>query len=185
LGAAYIAGFQYALDHGYDVILQMDADLSHRPEYLPEFLEHIQHSDVVIGSRYVNGINVVGWDFSRLLLSKFASLYVRVITGLPVTDATGGFKCWRRRALASVDLSSVFSNGYLFQIETNYKAFRSGCRIHESPIIFYERSAGRSKLNRGIIVEAVFGVMKLRLQSLMDMVLRKGKTPEPVPNTGG
>ena len=181
LGAAYAAGFQYAIERGYDVILQMDADLSHRPEYLPEFLTAIQQCDVVIGSRYVNGINVVGWDFRRLLLSKLASLYVRVIAGLPVTDATGGFKCWRRRALIAVDLASVFSNGYLFQIETTYKAFRSGCAIQECPIVFYERSLGRSKLDRRIIVEAVFGVIRLRMQSWTDAIRRGRRTSRPVP----
>ena len=185
LGAAYVAGFRYAMNEGYEVIVQMDADLSHNPEYVPAFLEAIQHSDVVIGSRYVNGINVVGWDFKRLLLSKFASLYVRIITGLPVTDATGGFKCWRRRALANVDLSSVFSNGYLFQVETTFKAYRAGCTIHEHPIVFYERQFGRSKLNRNIIVEAVFGVMRLRVNSWVDVVLRKRKkAPQPVPSAG-
>jgi dolichol-phosphate mannosyltransferase len=168
LGVAYVAGFRWALDHDYDVILQMDADLSHDPSYVPRFLEKIEHSDVVIGSRYANGINVVGWDFKRLLLSKLASYYVRIITGMPVTDATGGFKCWRRRTLAEVDLATVFSNGYLFQIETTFKAFRRGCKIEEQTIIFYERSYGRSKLDWHIIVEAVWGVVRLRIASYME-----------------
>jgi dolichol-phosphate mannosyltransferase len=184
LGAAYVAGFGYALDQGYESILQMDADLSHRPEYLPEFLSAIRDCDLAIGSRYVNGINVVGWDFKRLLLSKFASIYVRVVTGLPVTDATGGFKCWRRRALASVDLNSVFSNGYLFQVETTFKAFRNGFSIRELPIVFYERSLGRSKLDRRIVAEAVFGVMRLRVQSWTDKMRGKKKTPEPIATNG-
>ena len=173
LGAAYVAGFRYAMDHGYDVILQMDADFSHDPSYLRTFLERIESCDLLIGSRYVNGINVVGWDFRRLLLSKFASAYVRAITGLPVTDATGGFKCWRRKALVAVNLNSVFSNGYLFQVETTYKAFRQGCRIDECPIIFYERRVGCSKLDRKVIIEAVFGVVRLRVQPWLQYFLTK------------
>jgi dolichol-phosphate mannosyltransferase len=163
LGRAYVAGFSYALDAGYDFVVQMDADLSHDPAYLPAFLATITSSDVVIGSRYRNGINVVNWGLKRLLLSKAATAYVRLITGLPVTDATGGYKCWRRRALEHVDLSSVFSNGYLFQVETSYKAYRAGIKIDEISIIFYERTNGCSKMNWPIIWEAVWGVLKLRL----------------------
>jgi dolichol-phosphate mannosyltransferase len=167
LGTAYVTGFQWALERDYEIILQMDADLSHDPSYVPEFLEKIERCDLVIGSRYANGINVVGWDFKRLLLSKFASYYVRRVTGMPVTDATGGFKCWRRGTLADIDLSKVFSNGYLFQVETTYKAFRRHFRIQEQSIIFYERSHGKSKLDWHIIVEAMWGVIRLRATSFL------------------
>jgi dolichol-phosphate mannosyltransferase len=164
LGAAYVAGFRYVLARDYDVILQMDADLSHDPSYLPKMIERIRGCDLVLGSRYVTGVNVVNWDFKRLLLSKMASFYVRTITGMKVTDATGGFKCWRRTTLTTIDLATVFSNGYLFQVETTYKAFRRRFRIAEESIIFYERSLGKSKLDWRVIFEAVWGVIKLRVQ---------------------
>jgi dolichol-phosphate mannosyltransferase len=184
LGTAYVEGFRFALARGYEVIMQMDADLSHDPAFLPQFLARIEHADLVLGSRYVDGINVVGWGFKRLLLSKFASIYVRVVTGMPVTDATGGFKCWRRRALTEIDLDAAFSNGYLFQIETTFKAFCCGCNIAEHPIIFYERKLGRSKLDWHVITEAVWGVVRLRLQS----ALRRswvGKRPHPALRSTG
>lgn len=163
LGRAYVAGFRWALEKGYDPIIQMDADLSHDPVYLPAMLERIQHCDLVLGSRYTRGINVVNWDFKRLILSKMASRYVRIITGMPFTDATGGFKCWRRRALESISLDDVFSNGYLFQIEMTYKAYRRRLRIEEIPIIFYERNLGDSKMDLPVIVEALWGVIRLRI----------------------
>ncbi|HZT29925.1 MAG TPA: polyprenol monophosphomannose synthase [Bryobacteraceae bacterium] len=162
LGRAYVAGFRHALAHDYDVLVQMDADLSHDPAYLRPMLQRIRECDVVLGSRYVRGINVVNWDLKRLLLSKCASLYVRLVTRMPVTDATGGFKCWRRETLEGIGLDGVFSSGYLFQVEMTYKAFRSGFGIGEEPIIFYERDLGRSKMNRRIIWEALWGVLKLR-----------------------
>jgi dolichol-phosphate mannosyltransferase len=163
LGRAYVAGFRRALDMGYDIILQMDADLSHDPCYIPAFLERIRDCDLVLGSRYVQGICVVNWDFKRLLLSKGATRYVQIITGMPFTDATGGFKCWRADALRSIGLENVFSNGYLFQVEMTYRAFRKGRRIAEIPIIFYERNLGRSKMHWRIIWEALWGVIRLRL----------------------
>lgn len=165
LGRAYVAGFGRALEMGYDVILQMDADLSHDPSYIPAFLERIQNCDLVLGSRYVHGICVVNWDFRRLLLSKAATRYVRIVTGMKFTDTTGGFKCWRAETLRSVGLDRVFSNGYLFQIEMTYRAFRRGLRIAEIPIIFYERNLGRSKMDWRIIWEALWGVLRLRLGS--------------------
>jgi dolichol-phosphate mannosyltransferase len=164
LGPAYVAGFRYALEHGYDIILQMDADLSHDPSYLPMLLDAVEHCDLVLGSRYLRGINVVNWDFKRLLLSKAASKYVQFVTGMPYTDSTGGFKCWRRQSLESIGLDGVFSNGYLFQIEMTYKAFVRKLRIVEVPIIFYERRLGRSKIDRGIIWEAFWGVLRLKLR---------------------
>jgi dolichol-phosphate mannosyltransferase len=163
LGKAYVAGFHYALQHDYDVIVQMDADLSHDPAYLGPMIDRVAHCDLVLGSRYIRGINVVNWDLKRLLLSKCASIYVRMITQMPVTDATGGFKCWRREALEKLDLDEVFSNGYLFQVETTYKTYRKGLAIQEVPIIFYERDLGRSKMHWRIIWEAIWGVVRLRL----------------------
>lgn len=164
LGRAYVAGFRHALAAPYDVIVQMDADLSHDPRYVPSMLERIERADLVLGSRYVRGIAVVHWDFKRLILSKMATRYVQLVTGMPFTDATGGFKCWRREALEAIDLDGLFSNGYLFQIETTYKAWRRGLRIVEVPIIFYERNLGRSKMDMRIILEAVWGVLRLRLR---------------------
>ena len=164
LGRAYVAGFKDALRRGYDVILQMDADLSHDPAYLPQFLERIHDCDLVLGSRYVQGINVVNWDFKRLILSKMATKYVQVVTGMPFTDITGGFKCWKGKTLEAIGLDEVFSNGYLFQIEMTYKTFRKRLRVGEIPIIFYERNLGRSKMNWNIIWEALWGVLKLRIR---------------------
>jgi dolichol-phosphate mannosyltransferase len=165
LARAYAAGFKEALSRGHDVILQMDADLSHDPAYLPEFLRQMDSFDLVLGSRYLRGVNVVNWDFKRLVLSKMASVYVRWVTGLPFADLTGGFKCWRRSALEKIDLDRIFSNGYLFQIEMTWKAYHNGCRIGETPIIFYEREIGRSKIEAKIILEAVWGVLTLPFRS--------------------
>jgi dolichol-phosphate mannosyltransferase len=162
LGRAYVAGFRKALEMGYDVVLQMDADLSHDPSYIPAFVEAIQDCDLVLGSRYVHGICVVNWDFKRLLLSKAATRYVQIVTGMRFTDTTGGFKCWRAETLRSIGLENVFSNGYLFQIEMTYRAFRKGHKITEIPIIFYERNLGRSKMDWRIIREALWGVLRLR-----------------------
>jgi len=162
LGRAYVAGFRRALEIGYDFVLQMDADLSHDPAYLPALLAAALSHDLVLGSRYLHGIAVVNWDFKRLLLSKCATQYVKIITSMPFSDATGGFKCWRKEALAGIGLQRVFSNGYLFQIEMTYRAWRAELRIGEVPIIFYERNLGRSKMDFRIVREAVWGVLKLR-----------------------
>ena len=164
LGRAYVAGFGHALKLGYETIVQMDADLSHSPSYLPAMVEALAGHDVVLGSRYVRGVNVVNWDLKRLLLSKAATRYARVVTGMPYTDVTSGFKVWRREALERIGLDRVFSNGYLFQIETTYRAHRLGLRVAEVPIVFYERNFGRSKIDFGIICEALVGVMRLRLR---------------------
>jgi len=165
LAQAYSAGFKEALRRGYDLILQMDADLSHDPVYLPAFLQHMATFDLLLGSRYLRGVNVVNWDFKRLILSKMASVYIRWVTGMPFSDLTGGFKCWKRETLEQIDLDGVFSNGYLFQIEMTWKAYRRGSRIGELPIIFYEREIGRSKINSKIIIEAFWGVMTLPFRS--------------------
>jgi len=167
LGSAYIQGFNFALNHGYDLIFEMDADFSHDPSYIPRFLEKIQDCDVVLGSRYIQGVNVINWPMSRLLLSYFANLYTRIVTGLPVKDATGGFKCFRRETLEAVDLDQVKSDGYSFQIEMTFKCWKKGFRVCEIPIIFYERQKGRSKMSKKIVHEAVWMVWRLRLLSLL------------------
>ena len=166
LGKAYIAGFRWALDHGYDLIFEMDADFSHDPRFLPTFLDAIQDADLVIGSRYKTGVNVINWPISRLLLSLGANQYARLVTGLPLADSTGGFKCFRRRVLESIPLERVRSNGYAFQIEMSYLAWRKGFRLKEIPIVFTDRVEGQSKMNRKIVREAVWMVWWLRLRSL-------------------
>jgi dolichol-phosphate mannosyltransferase len=165
LGRAYVAGFGHVLKMPeYDAIIQMDADLSHDPSYLPEFLKMLETYDCVLGSRYLHGISVVNWDFKRLVLSKGASLYVKLITSMPYSDATGGFKAWRREALSAIGLDQLFSNGYLFQIETTYRLHRTkGFSIGEISIIFRDRDLGRSKIDFPIILEAVWGVIRLRV----------------------
>jgi len=164
LGPAYIAGFKFALARDYDMVVQMDADFSHDPKYLPLFFEKIKDHDVVIGSRYVKGISVVNWDLKRLILSKAATFYVRFITRMPLTDTTTGFKCWRREALQAIDFERVYANGYVFLAEMSYQAFRSNLRVTEVPIVFVERRLGRSKMDGGIILEGVWGVIRMRLR---------------------
>ncbi|MFH0764963.1 MAG: polyprenol monophosphomannose synthase [Calditrichota bacterium] len=161
LGSAYIEGFKFALRNGYHYIFEMDADLSHDPREIPRFLEAIQDADLVIGSRYIEGVNVVNWPLSRLLLSYFASVYVRFITGLPVRDATGGYKCFRRETLEAIDLDRIHSNGYSFQIEMNWNVWRRGLRIREIPITFVDRRVGQSKMSKAIVREAIWLVWKL------------------------
>ena len=167
LGSAYIAGFKHALEREYDHIFEMDADFSHDPKYLPDFLEKIEEFDIVLGSRYIKGVNVVNWPMSRLLLSYFANVYARLVTGLPVRDATGGFKCFRRKVLENIDLDAVQSDGYSFQIEMTFKAWKKGFQICEIPIVFVDRLAGASKMSKRIVREAIVMVWKLRLQSLL------------------
>jgi len=167
LGTAYLAGFRWALERKYDLVFEMDADFSHNPERLPEFLEAIKEADLVLGSRYQNGhVNVVNWPMSRLFLSYCANIYARGITGLPVFDATGGFKCFRRNVLESIDLSSVKSNGYAFQIEMSYRVWKRGFRLVEIPIIFVDRTEGVSKMSKRIMREAIWMVWRLRWWSL-------------------
>ena len=163
LGQAYRAGFQWALEREeYDPIIQMDADFSHKPDKVVELVAALEESDVAIGSRYCSGVNVVNWPLSRLLLSWFANRYTKLITGLPVEDATGGFKAFRRKALEKLDLTNIKSDGYSFQIEVSYKLFNSGCSIKEIPIIFVDRHAGTSKMTKSIVWEAVWMVWHLR-----------------------
>ena len=163
LGTAYVEGFKYALAHNYDFIFEMDADFSHDPKYLPEFMEAMRSNDLVIGSRYVNGISVVNWPIGRLILSKFANFYARTITGVPLTDLTSGFKCYSAEVLKKIDLNNIHSDGYAFQIEMHYKAWKKAFRIKEIPIIFIDRHAGSSKMSRRVMLEAAWIVWKLKL----------------------
>jgi len=161
LGRAYIAGFQWALARGYEFIFEMDADFSHDPKELPNFLRAAEEVDLVLGSRYIGGIRVMNWPLSRLLLSTGAGVYVRLVTGLPVLDPTGGFKCFRRCVLESIDLERITSSGYSFQIEMTHNAWMKGFRIREIPIVFEDRRMGYSKMSMNIAQEAVFMVLKL------------------------
>jgi dolichol-phosphate mannosyltransferase len=167
LGSAYVAGFRYALAGGAQFVFEMDADFSHDPDAIGEFLAAAENADVVLGSRYLHGVTVVHWPLRRLILSYTANLYTRLITGLPVRDATGGFKCFRRSALEAVNLDLVRSDGYAFQIEMSYKCWRKGFRIVEIPITFVDRRAGVSKMNRRIVWEAAWMVWRLRLMDLL------------------
>lgn len=167
LGTAYLDGFRYALKSGYERIMEMDADFSHDPEMIGPMLEAMQGAELVIGSRYVNNtVNVVNWPLSRLVLSKAASIYTRLITGMPVSDPTGGFKCFSARVLQAIDLDRVHSQGYSFQIEMNYRAWKKGFAIREIPIVFVDRTVGRSKMTRKNIVEAVWMVWWLKILSI-------------------
>ncbi len=168
LGTAYVAGFKYAIQERYDYIFEMDADFSHDPKEIPNFLEKISEYDLVIGSRYIKGVNIVNWPLRRLILSYGANIYTRLITGLPVKDSTGGYKCFRRKVLESIDLDKIHSGGYAFQIEMNYKAWKKGFKITEIPIIFIDRTEGRSKMSRKIVREAIWMVWKLRLLGILE-----------------
>jgi len=162
LGRAYIAGFKWALERGYEFIFEMDADFSHDPKAIPQFLEAAADADLVLGSRYIGGIRVMNWPLTRLMLSRGAGIYVRLITGLPFTDPTGGFKCFRRRVLeAIVNHDHIDSNGYSFQIEMTHRAWMKGFRIVETPIVFEERRSGESKMSNRIVFEALFEVWRL------------------------
>jgi len=167
LGSAYVAGFRYALSQGAQYVFEMDADFSHDPASIGDFLKAIEGQDVILGSRYLDGVTVVHWPLSRLILSYSANVYTRIITGLPVRDATGGFKCFRRRALEAVNLDQVKSDGYAFQIEMSYKCWRKGFKIKEIPITFVDRRAGVSKMNQKIVWEAAWMVWRLRIMDLL------------------
>jgi dolichol-phosphate mannosyltransferase len=163
LGTAYVDGFRWALARDYALVFEMDADFSHDPGHLPQFLSAIQDADVVLGSRYRNGkVTVINWPIARLILSYGANVYARSITGLPLFDATGGFKCFRRKVLEAIDLNRVRSNGYAFQIEMSFRAWKQGFRIAEIPIVFHDRTEGESKMSRKIIREAIWMVWRLR-----------------------
>lgn len=177
LGTAYITGFKWALEHSYEYIFEMDADFSHNPNDLPRLYEAcaVQGGDVAIGSRYVSGVNVVNWPMGRVLMSYFASKYVRIVTGLPIHDTTAGFKCYRRQVLETIDLDHIRFKGYAFQIEMKFTAYKCGFKIIEVPVIFINRELGTSKMNSSIFGEAVFGVIKLKVNSWFHTFPRKQK----------
>ena len=167
LGTAYVAGFRFAIEHGFDYAFEMDADFSHDPKHLVRFLAEMGDADLLIGSRYLEGrVTVLNWPMSRLLLSYFANVYARRVTGLKLWDSTGGFKCYRRRVLEGIDLDAVRSNGYSFQIEMSFRAWRKGFRMREIPILFTDRAEGHSKMSRSIVWEAVWMVWRLRWSAL-------------------
>jgi dolichol-phosphate mannosyltransferase len=171
LGTAYLAGFKWALARDYECIFEMDADFSHDPAHLPEFLEAIENADIVLGSRYRNGkVTVVNWPMTRLMLSYSANIYARTVTGLQLYDATGGFKCFRRAVLETIDLDDVRSNGYAFQIEVSFRAWKKGFRIVEIPIVFTDRTEGESKMSKRIVREAIWMVWRLRWWSVTGRV---------------
>jgi len=170
LGSAYVQGFKYALNNDYDYVLEMDADFSHNPADIPRLLEAAKKYDVVIGSRYCQGVNIINWPFWRLLISYFASKYVRIITGMPIKDPTSGFKCFRRRVLEAIDLDSILSDGYAFQIEMNFRAWVKGFTIYEIPIVFTERRDGVSKMSRQIVWEAAWMVWRLQIMKLLGKI---------------
>jgi dolichol-phosphate mannosyltransferase len=177
LGSAYLDGFRYALEHGAELIFEMDADYSHDPEEIPNFIKAARSADLVLGSRYLSGVTVVNWPLRRLMLSYTANLVSRIMTGLPVKDATGGYKCFRREVLEAIDLDRIKSDGYSFQIEVSFHAWRKGFRIKEIPITFVDRRVGISKMNRKIIVEALLMVWHLGFIRLFTR--RHRVVPEP------
>jgi dolichol-phosphate mannosyltransferase len=170
LGTAYVAGFKYMLKNGFDLAFQMDADFSHDPKEIKNFLKEIDNYDLIVGSRYIQGVNVVNWPMRRLLLSYFANKYSKIVTGLPMCDGTGGFKCFKRKVLEAIDLDNIHSNGYAFQIEMNFKAWKKGFKLKEIPIVFVDRIEGTSKMSKKIVREAVFMVWKLRLRSIFGIL---------------
>ena len=182
LGRAYIAGFDWALEQGYEFVFELDGDFSHNPDDIPMFLEAAQDADLVLGSRYLKGIRVINWPLSRLMLSKSAAKYVKIITGMPFTDPTGGYKCFRRRALQAIKLDEVRSNGYSFQIEMTHRLWRQGFKIVEVPIVFTDRFPGHSKMSGHIVREAVLMVLRLWIQN--GMRRRPRVPPKPTANHG-
>lgn len=170
LGTAYVAGFKYAIEKGFDYVFEIDADFSHDPGDIPKFLEKIDSFDLVIGSRYIVGVNVVNWPLSRLLLSLSANWYTRIITGLPVHDCTSGYRCFRKSVLESINLDEIHSDGYSFQIEMTFKAWKKNFRILELPIVFTDRVKGNSKMTRKVMREAAWVVWKLRFLSLIGKI---------------
>lgn len=167
LGTAYLAGFRWAIERHYDVAFEMDADFSHDPKHIPQFLSAIEGADIVLGSRYQDGrVTVVNWPIGRLVMSYMANIYARAVTRLPVFDATGGFKAFRRKVLEAIDLNAVHSNGYAFQIEMSYRAWKKGFKIKEIPIVFHDRTLGESKMSKQIVREAIWMVWRLRWQAM-------------------
>jgi dolichol-phosphate mannosyltransferase len=186
LGSAYRDGFRHALTvTDADVVFQMDADFSHDPDSLPAFLDAVREDDLILGSRYLHGVTVVNWPLRRLCLSYGANLYSRLVTGMPFKDATGGYKCFRREVLEAIDWRRIHSDGYSFQIETTYQAWRRGFRVREIPILFVDRRVGVSKMNRRIVLEAVFLVWRLALTHLFHPRPHPRSSRRPARGTGG
>ncbi len=183
LGRAYIAGFKWALERGYEYVFELDGDFSHNPDDIPMFLEAAKSADLVLGSRYLNGIRIINWPLSRLMLSKSAAKYVRIITGMKITDPTGGYKCFTRRALQTINLQEINSNGYSFQIEMTHRLWRQGLKIVEVPIIFTERAQGHSKMSGHIIQEALLMVWRLWFQNKMRRHPPAPPAPPAAPRT--
>jgi dolichol-phosphate mannosyltransferase len=167
LGTAYVEGFKFAIQRQYDFVFEMDADFSHNPDEIPNFVKKADEADLVLGSRYTNGVRVVNWPIRRLILSYGANLYTRLITGMPIKDATSGFKCFRRKVLEAINLDRIHSNGYAFQIEMTFKAWNKKFKVVEHPIIFVDRRSGVSKMSKKIVYEAVLMVWKLKFQSIV------------------
>lgn len=170
LGSAYVRGFRFAIEKKFDYIFEMDADFSHDPREIPSFLFSIQENDLVIGSRYIQGVNVINWPLSRLMLSYFANVYTRLITGMPIQDSTSGYKCFRRNVLEAINLDKITSDGYAFQIEMDFKALKLGFKLKEIPIIFVDRFIGHSKMSKKIVREAAWVVWKLKFLSLIGKI---------------
>lgn len=170
LGTAYVEGFRYMLKNGYDIAIQMDADYSHDPKEIANFMKYLDEYDLIIGSRYVQGVNVINWPMRRLLLSYLANQYTKIITGLPIKDSTGGFKCFKRKVLEAIDLNEIKSNGYSFQIEMTYKAWIKGFKLKEVSIVFTDRVAGTSKMSKKIVREAIIRVWKLRIRHMLGIL---------------
>ena len=184
LGRAYLDGFKWALERGYEFVFEMDGDFSHNPDDVPAFLQAAQDADLVLGSRYVGGIRIMNWPLKRLMLSKGAANYVHLITGMPFTDPTGGYKCFRRRALQAVNLDGIRSNGYSFQIEMTHKLWRQGLKVVEVPIVFTERAEGHSKMSGHIVREALLMVWRLWFQNGLRRSPRPSSNSTPPPTTG-
>jgi dolichol-phosphate mannosyltransferase len=181
LGTAYIAGFRWALERTYAYVFEMDADFSHDPNHLPSFLKAIESADLVLGSRYRDGkVTIINWPITRLLLSYFANVYARFVTGLQIWDGTGGFKCFRREVLEAIDLNRVVSNGYAFQIEMSFRAWKKGFRIIEIPIVFVDRTEGQSKMSKAIVREAVWMVWRLRWWAMTGRLDSPRRSPQPL-----
>jgi len=176
LGTAYLDGFRWALARDHALVFEMDADFSHDPAHIPEFLALAGEHDLVLGSRYLRGVTVVNWPMTRLLLSWAANKYARWVTGLPVNDLTGGFKCYRRQVLETIDLDAIRSNGYAFQIETTFRAYHAGFRVAETPIVFVDRNVGVSKMSRRIVWEAIWMVWRMRWWKVTGRLARETRT---------
>ncbi|MBH50230.1 MAG: dolichyl-phosphate beta-D-mannosyltransferase [Candidatus Marinimicrobia bacterium] len=170
LGTAYCYGFKWSIENGFDVMVQIDADMSHDPCEIPKMVELLKHNDYIIGSRYCDGVSVVRWPIRRLILSYGANLYSKIVTGMPISDATGGYKVWKKQVLNSIKLDTIRSQGYSFQIEMNYRAWKNGFKYKEHPIIFMDRTIGESKMSKLIVWEAIFMVWRLRFSNLFGKI---------------